>query len=288
MSLKVVIDTDIGDDIDDALALAFALSSPELDVKAVTTVYGRTDIRARLAAKILKAYGREDIPVAAGATKPILEPKPTYVPNQSVVLGRNEEFRNIVGEHAVDLITRIVEEEGEVTLVAIGPQTNIALALLRDPWIADKTRLVVMGGCISRPVAEYNIRSDPEAASIVFSSGIPITMVGLDVTLRCIMGKDLVNRIVSSNYMPVSVLSKYLRAWLNTHSSLPILHDPLAIAATFNEDLVEIIPSHIVVETHGEYTRGLTIQLEDREPNAGVCIDVREKEFMEIFEERIL
>lgn len=284
---KVIIDTDIGDDIDDALALALALSSPELRVLAITTVYGRVDIRAKLASRILEAYNRLDIPVAMGARKPLLGSEPTHIPNQAAMAGARD-YPCIVEEHAVDLIINILRRERSVTLITLGPLTNIALALLKDKDAFKSSELVIMGGCITRPIAEYNIKSDPEAATIIFNSALPITLVGLDVTMKCEMTEEMLKLIERSPKPQVQLLREFLRLWRKVHRRRPILHDPLAVTVSFKKDLVKKVCKYVTVELWGKYTRGYTVVLPNREPNIDVCIDVDHKKFLELFERRVL
>lgn len=284
---KVIIDTDIGDDVDDALALAFALSSPELDILAVTTVHGRVDIRAKLASKILKTYGKPNIPVAMGVRKPLLNPEPTHIPNQAPVI-ENDEFPNIIRKRAPNLIVETLEREKDVTLITLGPLTNIALALLENKEAFKHAKLVVMGGCITKPIAEYNIKSDPEAAAIVLNSGLPITLVGLDVTLKCEMTDSMLKLIDIGDKPQVKLLKEFLKFWMRTHKRRPILHDPLAVAVSFNRELVKIARKCVTVELWGRYTRGYTVILPSEELNIDVCIDVNYQEFLELYKRRVL
>ncbi len=286
--MKVIIDTDIGDDIDDALALALALSSPELEVLAVTTVYGRVDVRAKLAAKILKVYGREDIPVAMGCSKPFINPPPSYEPNQAAVLSPGDRFSNIVSDHAVDLIVNILHEEPDVTVITLGPLTNLAMAILKDRQAFDKARLVMMGGCLTRPIIEYNISRDPEASSIVLTSGIPTILVGLDVTLKCRMPRELLELFDRGSKPQVKLLGEYLRLWRKATGLIPILHDPLAVAVSFREDMVKKVPKHVAVELRGEYTRGLTVEIPGKEPNVEACVEVAVEKFLDFYKSRVL
>ncbi|MBS7613875.1 nucleoside hydrolase, partial [Candidatus Bathyarchaeota archaeon] len=263
--LNVIFDTDIGDDIDDALALLLALKSPEINVKAVSTVCGDVETRAMLTLRIMEEMGVRDIPVKPGVSKPLLESRPTDKPNQAVALegweSRLLDRWRSYGMSVADFITSFIEEsKGETVIVSVGPLTNIALALASNPWIVDKARLVMMGGCFSRQVAEYNIRRDPEAAGIVFESGIPLTMVGLDVTLKCIMNDKQVEAFKSSKLQEVRFVSKMMDAWMHcTKSRNPILHDPLAVAVSFTESFVTVKPMRISMEVRGEYTRGFTV-----------------------------
>ncbi len=292
--VNIVLDTDIGDDIDDALALLLALKSPELNVKAILTVCGDVETRAMLALRIMEEMNVRDIPVKAGSSKPLLESRPTDKPNQAVALEGWESrlldrWRGHYRMSVADFIASFIEEsKGETVIVSVGPLTNIALALASNPWIVDKARLVMMGGCFSRQVAEYNIRRDPEAARIVFESGIPLTMVGLDVTLKCIMNDKQIEAFKSSKLREVRFVSKMMDAWMHCAKSRnPILHDPLAVAVSFTENFVTVKPMRISVEVRGEYTRGFTVPVEGA-PNANVCVDVKNDAFLDFYMKRVL
>ncbi len=296
----VIIDTDIGDDIDDAYALAFALNSPELNLKAVTTVFGNVEVRARLALKLLKTFGREDIPVAEGIGKPLLER--TFraqaceeIPNQAAVLVEGEMLPKPSSKHAVDLIiSMVMDSQKEAIIISIGPLTNIAVAITKEPRLADKAKLIMMGGVISKPQAEHNIRCDPEAARIVFESGIPTTMVGLDVTMRCSLGEEDLSSLRKRGLATTNLLADMTSAFMEHASARhgrrvhPILHDPLAVAVSFKPDLVKMQPMLVKVETQGEFTRGFTIASESGKPNAQVCVDVDSQSFVKLFMSRIL
>ena len=181
--IPIIFDTDIGDDVDDALALALALQSPELDVKAITTVSDQAALRSRLVWKELGVFGRQDIPIGTGAEEPLLD---------LVRTGRHPQFDVLTAEdvvpgpslRAVDLIIRtLLDSPRKITIVPVGPLTNIALALKTEPRIKEKIeRIVLMGGAYQILQPEYNVYCDRIASEIVFRSGVPITGVGLDVT----------------------------------------------------------------------------------------------------------
>jgi inosine-uridine nucleoside N-ribohydrolase len=193
--IPIIFDTDIGSDIDDGLALALALQSPELDVRAVTTVSDDTVGRSRLAWKELGLYGRHDVPLATGASEALAGPAWTQsVPRQFEVLTAQDVLPPAARRRAADLIIdTLLASPQKLTLVPVGPLTNIALALKMEPRIEEKIeRIVLMGGAFGLLRPEYNIQRDYLAASIVFGSGVPITAIGLDVTLRCkLEGADL-------------------------------------------------------------------------------------------------
>lgn len=255
---KIIIDTDIGDDIDDALAIAFALNSPEVDVIGITTVFRNTDARAKIAVNLLNLAGK-NIPVYAGCSQPIINREDALqIPCQySDDMNR---FTYNKDTHAVDyIINTVMESDGDITLVPIGPLTNIGMAILKCPEIKTKLKeIVLMGGCFYSHYNEWNIFCDPEAAKIVFESGIPLKAIGLDVTLKCRLSENDLNIIDSSTSPVTKLLSELIRRWRNTTKSLPILHDPLAVCAVFNDDIFKMKNEKITVEIKGEHTRGIT------------------------------
>ena len=287
--IKVIIDTDIGDDIDDALALALALSSKELELLGVTTVYRNVKLRAMLASKLLKLYGRGDIPVAMGFSNPLIEDAIPRDPPQAKALDLSEDYPNIVNKHAVEFLREIIENENEVTIITIGPLTNIAVLLRMYPHLIDKTNLIVMGGYLSYPMAEYNIKCDPEAAYIVFNSHPRITMIGLDVTLKCAMYDDMLEKLTSSSDPRLRFLSKLYKYWCeSSHMQVPIMHDPLAVVVSFRRDLVSLFPYSVKVELFGRHTRGLTIPIQNANQEVEVALEVKVDDFMELYTRRVL
>ena len=261
--IPIIFDTDIGSDIDDALALALALQSPELDVRAVTTVSDDTAGRSRLAWKELGLYGRHDIPLATGASETLTGPALTQrVPPQFQVLTAQDVLPASASRRAADLIVdTLMASPQKLTLVPVGPFTNIALALKMEPRIKDKIeRIVLMGGAFSLLRPEYNVRRDSLASSIVFSSGVPITAVGLDVTLRCkLEGADL-ERLRAAGNDASRFLVRLIELWQSGQAGqYPTLHDPLAMAAVFRAGLVETQLGRVEVETAGTAANGLTL-----------------------------
>ena len=234
---KVLLDTDIGDDIDDALALALILQSPEIDLKAVTTVFGDTQQRARLAAHLLRIFNREDIPIAAGIATPLqMRHRPSGA-SQATVVPPDATFPALSHLSGPELIVHMAHKyAGQLTLICIGPLTNIATAFINNPELSTTIRnIVMMGGSSGIPLPDWNMRSDIRAARIVLGSGIPITMMGLNMTLRCPMrALDTVNLSRSTTAHGL-LLSELLVIWQRHrhrwHPSCPYLHDPLTVAA---------------------------------------------------------
>ena len=233
----VLLDTDIGDDIDDALALALILQSPEIDLKAVTTVFGDTQQRARLAAHLLHIFGREDIPIAAGIATPLqIRHSPSGTP-QAAAVPLDTTFPALSYLSGPELIVQMAHKHaGQLILICIGPLTNVAAALMNNPEISTAIRSVVMmGGSSGIPLPDWNVRSDVRAAQIVLGSGIPITMMGLNITLRCPMRAVDVAHLSRSTTVHAQLLSELLTIWRQYrkrwHPPYPYLHDPLTVAA---------------------------------------------------------
>jgi purine nucleosidase len=294
--VPIIFDTDIGDDIDDALALALALQSPELDVRAVTTVVDDTERRTRLAWKQLGIYNRQDIPVATGANEPLLDPVRTTRARQFEVLTPQDSAPAAAHRRAADLIiATLLASPEKLTLVPVGPLTNIALALKTEPAIKAKIeRIVLMGGAFEMLTPEYNIRRDRIAAEIVFRSGVPITAVGLDVTTKCKLQAADIDRLRAANNPASAFLVRLIELWQNGRSDqFPTLHDPLAVAVSFLPTLVETRLGSVQVETSSPLTNGITLFTPaDRLPKAEVAstqvarqVDVRR--FVDMFLQRL-
>lgn len=280
-SVPILLDTDIGSDIDDAFALALVLNSPELDLLGVTTVSGNPEARARLAAKLLEDAGRLDVPVVAGAPGPL-------VPLEQCRLAEGFKSPSLLPLKAEDfLYAEISKRPGEITLVAIGPLTNVAAVLKKYPDASKKIKqIVLMGGSVERgyapgspPEAEYNIRSDPEAAQTVFSSGAPILMVPLDVT--AMLKLDAASRYrVFTRLTPITNdLTILYHLWNN---ETPTLFDPLAVAELLDPSLSKTKPMAIEVDHEG-FTRSAKGQ----PPNATVALETDPARFFRFYLARV-
>ena len=271
---RVVIDTDPG--VDDALALLLAMRSPELKIEAITPVAGNVPLELTLpnALRMVEIAGRTDIPVAAGAKAPLMRRLVTaaYVHGENGLAGAVFPDPKIkaITEPAPEFIRQIVRRyPHEVTLITIGPLTNIATALNEDAEIAGRVKnLVMMGGSLSggnvTPAAEFNIYVDPEAARIVFQSGIPITMVGLDVTRKTALTEDRVRQLEAGQNRVSQAAAKIARSAINNYrkqgfSIDPHMHDSLAVAAFLNPSLLKFEDYYVDVETAGELTAGETL-----------------------------
>ncbi|MCU1302723.1 MAG: hypothetical protein JWQ87_3007 [Candidatus Sulfotelmatobacter sp.] len=278
---RVIIDTDPG--VDDALALLLAMRSPELKIEAITPVAGNVPLELTLpnALRMVEIAGRTDIPVAAGARAPLVRRLVTaaYAHGENGLGGAvfPEPKTKPAKEPAAELIRQIVRKfPGEVTLLTIGPLTNIATALSTDPELAGMVRaLVMMGGSLSggniTPAAEFNIYVDPEAARVVFQSGIPITMVGLDVTRKTSLTEEHLRQLQGAQN-PVSQAAATIARNAIEHNRErgfivgPNMHDSLAVAGFIDPSLLKLKEYYVDVETTGELTAGETLGYS---PNAG-------------------
>lgn len=271
---RIILDTDPG--VDDAIAFFLALRSPELQVEAITPVSGNVPLAFTLpnALRLIEIAGRPEIPVAAGAAVPLMRRLVTaaYVHGNNGLGGVEFPEPKIkpVAENASDLIRRVVRANpGEITIVAIGPLTNVATVLKADPGIAPMIKsFVLMGGSLSggniTPAAEFNFYVDPEAARIVFDSGVPITMVGLDVTNKVLLHESQV-RILEAAQNPVSqAAGKIMRATMSRikptkDETVVAMHDPLTIASLIDPSVVTLKDYYVQIETTGEMTAGMSV-----------------------------
>ncbi len=284
----IILDTDIGTDIDDAFALALVLTSPELELLGVTTVSGDTQARARLAAKLLwEANASPRVWVAAGEPgKPLPIDQTRWADGFTSFALRGE--KSEIDLRAVDFMKAEIERRpGEITLVPIGPLTNLAELLKQDPSVAKKIkRIVMMGGSIARgyepgsgPATEYNIAADPPAAQVVFSSGIPILMAPLDVTARLQLDPEARHRVFIRLSPLTNALTLLYHLW---NQSTPTLHDPMAVALLLDPTLCETRELAIDVDS-----KGFTRVVEAKPPNATVALKTDPKKFIEFYLRRV-
>ena len=287
---RVIIDTDPG--VDDALALLLAMRSPELKIEGITPVAGNVPLELGLpnALRMVEIAGRTDIPIASGARAPLLRRlvTATYAHGENGLGGAvfPEPKTKPITEPAADFIRRIVRKyPGEVTLIPIGPLTNIATALKLDTELAGMVRgIVLMGGSLSggniTPAAEFNIYVDPEAARIVFQSGVPITMVGLDATRKISLTEEHVRTLEAAQNPVSQAAAKIGRNAINRNREQgflvgPNMHDSLAVAAFLDPSILTFKEFYVDVEVYGELTAGETLGYS---PSAG---DLRRKPEME-------
>jgi inosine-uridine nucleoside N-ribohydrolase len=304
--MKIILDCDPGHD--DAIALLLALASPEVDLLGVTTVHGNQTLAKTTvnALKLLEFTGHTEIPVAAGADRPLRREAfvAAYVHGESGMDGPMLPAPSgaPVQQHAVDFIAETVAASPEpVTLVPTGPLTNIGLFLARWPEVASRVdRIVLMGGAIGEgnvtPAAEFNIWCDPEAADRVFSSGLDVTMIGLDVTHRAIVGPAHAEEMRAGGRVGTLVaelLEFYGRFHKETYGwdGSPI-HDAVALAHAFRPGIVTTMRTGVRVDCGGELGRGRTnCDVRGRmgwEPNAEVAVAIDAEAFISLLIERIV
>lgn len=263
--IPIFLDTDIGSDIDDALCLTYLLRQQRCDLLGVTTVTGQATRRAKLVSAVCKALGRDDIPIHPGADSPLLvAPLQTEVPQAEILSNWSH---NEIGEpnSAVDFMRDTIRKRpGEITLLAVGPLTNIALLFKLDPEIPSLLKsLVMMVGSFtfpydrtSRPV-EWNARLDPHAAAIVYKTpGLTSYSVGLDVTTLCRINTE--SAIDRFNKCQLPFLAAATAIWGKEQKPVTF-HDPLAAAGIFRPDLLEFRPGQVSVELGSESLMGMTV-----------------------------
>jgi pyrimidine-specific ribonucleoside hydrolase len=295
----VLLDVDPG--IDDTLAILLALSSPELRVEAVTVVAGNVGVDQGVAnaLRVLELAGRADIPVARGAEAPLRgmlrTARHVHGENGLGDIELPEPSTKPHPESATDLIAAKAEESaGELSLIPIGPLTNIAQALDAYPDLGKKIKeIVLMGGSFSggniTPAAEFNIYNDPEAADIVLRSGVPIVMVTLDVTRQtALQPGDLAAVERDSNPISRLVLDLSDFATRSRKRSGIRLHDPLAVGVAIDRSIVQTMPSHVEVVTDDGETRGATVASQGPTPNTEICTEVDAPRFVKFFVDRVL
>lgn len=307
MALPIILDCDPGHD--DAIAIVLALASPELDVKAITSSAGNQtpEKTLRNVLRMLTLLQRQDIPVAGGARKPLMReliiadnvhgesgldgpalPEPDFAPQNCT---------------AVELMAKTLRESPQpVTIVATGPQTNVALLLNGHPELHDKiARIVMMGGAMVlgnwQPAAEFNIYVDPEAAEIVFQSGIPVVMAGLDVTHRAQIHDMDIERFRQVGNTVATIVAELLDFFMEYHKDAKWgftgapLHDPCTIAWLLKPELFTCVERWVGVETQGKYTQGMTVVdyyfLTGNQPNTTVLLDIDREGFVDLLTERL-
>lgn len=299
--LRIILDTDIGTDVDDCLALALLLTSPGVHLEGVTCVYGDVLLRSRMVRKLLNLRGYTTTPVFAGASQPLLELLPVYWAGHEGVglLDDTDHALAPEADHAVDYLVRtVMRNPYQIHLIGIGPLTNIALALKREPRMAQALAgLTIMGGAcrgyesLYIHYVEHNIRCDPEAAHIVFSSGAPISLIPLDVTLQTRIRPADVERIRSVGTPFHAAVADQITLYPPFRSrNFTYLHDPLAVATVMAPDLVTWRTLRVDVETGGRLTTGMTLMREpsDTAPaNARVALGVDATRFEEWFLSRV-
>ena len=303
---RIIIDTDPG--IDDALTFLFALASPEIKLEALTTTQGNVTLEraTRNALAVLELAQSSHIPVVQGSLLPLVQPlrASADVHGESGIGNANlpEPRTKSIPGHAVDfLIENVLAGPNEISIFPIGPLTNIAMAIRKEPKFAGAVReLVIMGGAIQdggnmTALAEFNIYVDPHAAHIVFHSGIPITLIPLDVTHKCLLKRGDVDRLLKIS-SPISrfisdALNVYLKASYDRGFGGCALHDPLTLATILAPELLTLKEYYVDVDISSSVSIGNTFadiyNVTKKPANMNVAMDVRSDDFVELFVERM-
>ncbi|HEV3377248.1 MAG TPA: nucleoside hydrolase [Thermoleophilaceae bacterium] len=300
-AVPTILDCDPGHD--DMVAILLAAADASIDLLAITTVAGngtleRTTHNARA---VCSMAGIRDVPIAAGAAGPLVGSLRTasHVHGESGLEGAELAAPDVplAGEHAVELMARLLRESAQqVTLVPTGPLTNVALLLRTHPELAERVReIVLMGGSTGvgnvEPLAEFNIHVDPEAADVVFSSGLPVTMCGLNVTHQALATEEVLEQLRGLGTPLADTVVRLLGFFRDRYRDIwglpaPPVHDPVAVARVIDPALVRCVDAHVAVELHGTHTRGATVC--DRfgrrgcSPNARVAVELDAPGFWEL------
>lgn len=304
MRIPVIIDCDTG--VDDAVALVCALASDKLDIRAITVVSGNQTLDKTSANTLnLVDFLGYTVKISKGADKPLNRELETAegVHGSCGIGGVSlpKARRHFYEKNAVDTIAEeALAAKGELEIIAVGPLTNIALAILAHPFLKESIkRITLMGGSIDggnhTPAAEFNIFVDPEAAQVVFNSGIPIVMVGLEVTEKAYLTKEEIQslRLWTASDGTNKVLKALLENMLEICTMFgykgAVMHDPLALCFVLDESLIKTKAMNIQIETQGEITRGKTVAdrygVTHKKPNAEVGIEMDRIRFVELVKE---
>lgn len=320
MAHKLIIDTDIGTYYDDAFAVLLATRSPEVELLGVTTVYGDTALRSRIARKVLNIAGRKDVPVFTGVGNPLSGKHPLMFgfEGQNILSDEDKNLKSS-DEHAVNfIINTVMKHPGEVSVVTLGALSNLAVAYTLEPRIARNLKeLIIMGGVVvpivdakgvrRSPIEEYNLNNDTTAAEIVFRSGMPITVVPIDVTLRVPLSEGQVSKINQSSDPVAALVSRILAVWPKQEYQIYLtvgiptehtglwLHDPLTVAVVYDKSLVEITAINLAVEFSSTVIeRDMLIRNDilrtvpkKLPPNVNLAVDVDAARFTDLFTNRI-
>ncbi|MBD2363911.1 nucleoside hydrolase [Anabaena minutissima FACHB-250] len=320
--IPVIIDTDGG--VDDALALIMALNSPQLDLKAITVLAGNIHVgqAANNVLRVLSIVEPKTLPIVAkGCEKPLIKPPLNAAGIHGADgLGELDQFKAADGtarypqlniepstENAIDVILKVAQEYGDsLNIVALGPLTNLATAIQKDAATMKQIgRIIIMGGAITVPgnitaAAEFNFFVDPHAAQILMESGIPLTLVGLDVAMKAPLPRQVVEDNLQRRPAKVTqfiadctgIYMDFYRDHEGFHGCY--LHDPLAMAVAIDPSLVTTESFYMMVETEGRFTTGLSLaDRRDRRddktnpPNVEACLDVDTERFLKLFDQLI-
>lgn len=304
---RIILDTDPG--IDDSLAILLALASPEISLEGLSVVHGNSSTQQGTinALSVLELAKASHIPVYQGCDLPLVQPSllaPETHGEQGIGYAK---LSAPLGQPKVQkgsdyLIKKIMSSPGEITLVAIGPLTNIALAIRQEPRIVENVKEVfIMGGAIrhegnTTPLAEFNTYVDPHAAHIVYHSGMPITLTPLDVTYECVFLKDDLNRLLKIDSPITKFIADATRFYMEFHDEYQsiegcVINDPMTLALTFMPDICDYQELYVDVDLSGGVSMGNTFadfyKMTKKPANMKVALGVRPRDFMELFLERM-
>lgn len=307
MPKKILFDTDPG--IDDACAILLALASPELSVEGLSIVHGNCSLEQATtnALSVLELANANHIPVARGCGLPLVQPSllaPETHGNTGLGYAQLPAPRTKpIPQHGVDfLIEKVLSAPGEITLVAIGPLTNVALAIRQEPRLVEAIKeLIIMGGAIrhegnTTALGEFNTYVDPHATHIVYHAGIPTRLVPLDVTYQCILSPDDIKRLQKIDSPITKFIADSTRFYMEFHDEYQkiegcVINDPLALALTFAPELCTYQELPVDVDVSGGISMGKTIadfyNYGKNPANLRVALGVRARDFMDLFVERI-
>lgn len=307
MPKKILFDTDPG--IDDACAILLALASPELSVEGLTVVHGNCSLEQGTAnaLSVLELANASHIPVAKGCELPLVQPSllaPETHGDTGLGYAKLPEPRSKpLTQHAIDfLIETILASPGEITLVAIAPLTNVALAIRKEPRIVEALKeIIIMGGAIrhegnTTALAEFNTYVDPHAAQIVYQAGIPTTLVPLDVTYQCILTPSDVSRLQKIDSPIPKFVADATRFYMEFHDEYQqiegcVINDPLALALTFMPELCTYQELPVEVDLSGGISMGKTVadfyNYGKKPSNMKVALGVKARNFIDLFVGRI-
>ncbi|MDR0796625.1 MAG: nucleoside hydrolase [Tannerella sp.] len=286
---KLLMDTDIGSDIDDTVCLAYLLCQKQCDLLGITTVSGESVVRAKLASALLKAAGRDDIPIYPGVEQPLLTPQKQPVAHQVKYLSKYPHETKFPEGQAIEFMRRTIRENPhEVTLLGVGSMTNIALLFAVDPEIPVLLkRLVLMGGAFTyrykgEPcLTEWNARCDPYATAMVYNAPVKnIISVGLDVTTEVVLEKDeIIKRFNTGILKTVLDFSGILD---NTRKEI-VFHDPLAAAVIFKKEICDFKRGNVEIEIESKRLEGLNYWQADEKGKNEVAFGVNKEMYFEHF-----
>ena len=307
MIKRILIDSDPG--IDDSLAILLAIASPELSLEGLSIVHGNCSLEQAVknGLSILELGNASNIPVAAGCELPLVQASllaPETHGNTGLGYAKLPEPRTRpIVQHGSDfLIDKIMSNPGEFTLVAVGPLTNIALAIRKEPGLVKAIKeIIIMGGAIrhegnTTALAEFNTYVDPHAAHIVFHAGIPTTLVPLDVTYQCILMASDVERLLKIDSPIPQFIRETTNFYMEFHDNFQgikgcVINDPLALALTFAPELCDYQELPVDVDISGGVSTGKTFadffNYDKKTANMRVALGVRPRDFIEMFLERM-